>query len=123
MQPYFHPGTSPEVPTLALQLKSGESLGVLNGVTNLIYKKNLNSANELSFTVSKYTDGTQNPLWNSLTDLKNIYVPEFQERFEIKVSSHEDNTETRSVTGTSLCEAELGQIILRGLEINTDQYL
>ncbi len=123
MQPYFHPGTSPEVPTLALQLKSGESLGVLNGVTNLIYKKNLNSANELSFTVSKYTDGTQNPLWNSLTDLKNIYVPEFQERFEIKVSSHEDNTETRSVTGTSLCEAELGQIILRGLEINTDQDL
>ncbi|NBH15172.1 tail fiber domain-containing protein [Lachnospiraceae bacterium] len=123
MQPFFHPGTSPEVPTLVLQLKSGESLGVLDGVTNLIYKKNLNSANELSFTVCKYLDGNQNPLWNFLTDLKNIYVPEFQERFEIKVSCHEETTETKSVTAISLCEAELGQIILRGLEINTDQDL
>lgn len=123
MQPYFQQGTPAEVPTLVLQRKSGEPLGVLDGVTDIIYKKNLNSADELSFVIHKYLDGKLNPLWNSLTDLKNVYIPEFQERFEIRVSFQEESMETKAVTGTSLCEAELGQIILRGLEINTDQDL
>ena len=123
MIPLIQPGGPIGVPTLVLQSKSGESLGAINGATEIVYKKNLNSANELSFTVPKYLDGALNPIWNSLTDLKNIWIPELEERFEIKVSFREEGMETKSITGTSLCEAELGQILLRGLEINTDQDL
>ena len=123
MIPLIQPGGPIGVPTLVLQAKSGESLGAINGATEIVYKKNLNSANELSFTVPKYLDGTLNPIWNSLTDLKNIWIPELEERFEIKVSFREEGMETKSITGTSLCETELGQILLRGLEINTDQDL
>lgn len=119
-KPFFPTGGQLEAPTLILQLKSGDSLGVIDGAFDITYKKNLNSANELSFTVCKYIDGRLNPMWDSLTDLKSIYVPEFQERFEIKVSCHEEVQETKSITGTSLCEAELGQFILYGLEINTE---
>lgn len=119
-KPFFPTGGQLEAPTLILQLKSGDSLGVIDGATDITYKKNLNSANEISFTVCKYIDGRLNPMWDSLTDLKSIYVPEFQERFEIKVSCHEEVQETKSITGTSLCEAELGQFILYGLEINTE---
>ena len=120
MQSFFQPGASLEAPTLVLQDKSGASFGAICGASEITYKRNLNSANELSFTVAKYWNGTLNPLWNCLTDLKNIYVPEFKERFEIKISCHEESMETKSVTALSLCEAELGQIMLRGLEINTD---
>lgn len=123
MHQYFQRGTQAEVPTLVLQRKSGEPLGVLDGAADMIYKKNLNGADELSFLIHKYLDGKLNPLWNDVTDLKNVYIPEFQERFEIRVSFQEESMETKAVTGTSLCEAELGQIILRGLEINTDQDL
>lgn len=119
-KPFFPTGGQLEAPTLILQLKSGNSLGMIDGATDITYKKNLNSANEISFTVCKYIDGKLNPLWDSLTDLKNIYVPEFQEHFEIKVSFQEDVQETKSITGTSLCEAELGQLTLYGLEINTE---
>lgn len=119
-KPFFPTGGQLEAPTLILQLKSGDSLGVIDGAFDITYKKNLNSANELSFTVCKYIDGRLNPMWDSLTDLKSIYVPEFQERFEIKVSCREEVQETKSITGTSLCEAELGQFILYGLEINTE---
>ncbi len=119
----FQPGTQFRVPTLVLESKDKTPLGVLDGAADITYKKNLNSANELSFTLYKCLDGKQNPLWNALNDLKNIYIPEFKERFAIKVSCQEEVQETKAVTGTSLCEAELGQILLRGLEINTEQDL
>lgn len=119
----FHPDHQINVPTLVLQSRSGESYGAVGGVSDLTYKKNLNSANELSFTASRYIDGILNPLWEYLTDLKNIYIPEFQEKFEIKVSCNDSGQETKSITAASLCEAELGQVILRGLEINTENDL
>lgn len=112
-----------ELPTLVLQSKAGISYGALMGASDITYRKNLNSANELSFAVSKYLNGKLNPLWEQITDLKTIYIPEYQEKFEIKVLYKDSGQETKSITATSLCEAELGQIMLRGLEINTEQDL
>ena len=52
--------------------------------------------------------------------MKILYIPEFEERYEIKVSDSIDGTTTKSVTGTSLGEAETSQVLLRDIEINTE---
>lgn len=109
-----------DVPNLILQSKSGTTIGGITGFTDLTYKNSLNSANELSLNVYKYLDGEINPLWEEITDLKTIYIPEFAEKFEIEISYTDEEMETKSITGTALCEAELSQIIIRGLEINTE---
>lgn len=108
-----------DVITLILETKAGKKHGSLYGVTDIVYKKNFNQPDELSFGVSKYIDGHINRLWDYIVDLKVIYIPEFQEKFEIKVSYNDDERELKSVTATSLCEAELSQIPLRNLEINS----
>lgn len=109
-----------DMPTLLLQNRNFDTIGVIANACNLTYKENFNAANELSFTVYKNIDGIHNPLWESLVDFKIIYIPEFQERFEISVSTASENAISKSVTCTSLGEAELSQIKLYDLEINTE---
>lgn len=113
-----------ETPTLLLQHKNFETIGN-GGVTNvsgLTYKNNFNDANEVSFKIHKFNDEKKHPLWDSIVDFKIIYIPQLHERFEISViTSEEDpNDVSKSITGTSLCEAELSQIVLRNVQINTE---
>lgn len=113
-----------ETPTLLLQHKNFETIGN-GGVTNvsdLTYKNNFNDANEVSFKIHKFNDEKKHPLWDSIVDFKIIYIPQLHERFEISViTSEEDpNDVSKSITGTSLCEAELSQITLRNVQINTE---
>ena len=113
-----------ETPTLLLQHKNFETIGN-GGVTNvsgLTYKNNFNDANEVSFKIHKFNDEKKHPLWDSMVDFKIIYIPQLHERFEISVTiSEEDpNDVSKSITGTSLCEAELSQITLRNVQINTE---
>lgn len=119
----FDTNNQVDAPTLILESKSGERYGSIDGATEITYRKSLMSADELSFNVSKYIDGKINHLWNSISDLKTIYLPEYQERFQIAVSYHDEEIETKSVTGTSLCEAELSQILLRDFSCNTEDDL
>ena len=112
-----------ETPTLLLQHKNFETIGN-GGVTNvsgLTYKSNFNDANEVSFKIHKFNNEKKHPLWDSMVDFKIIYIPQLHERFEISVTSEEDpNDVSKSITGTSLCEAELSQITLRNVQINTE---
>ena len=62
----------------------------------------------------------QKKIWDNLTDLKVVYIPEFKEKFEISVQKTISNTKTKAITGTALAEAELSQILLRNIEINTE---
>ena len=57
-----------------------------------------------------------------MVDFKIIYIPQLHERFEISVTTSEEdpNDISKSITGTSLCEAELSQITLRNVQINTE---
>ena len=109
-----------DIPTLILQTKAGKVYGSIDGFTELKYTRNLTKPNEVSFTVAKYIDGKINNLWNSISDLKTIYIPEYQEKFQIKVTYNDEELETKSVVGTALAEAELSQILLRNFECNTD---
>lgn len=113
-----------ETPTLLLQHKNFEVIGN-GGITNvsgLTYKNNFNDANELSFKIHKFNDEKKHPLWDSMVDFKIIYIPQLHERFEISVTTSEEdpNDVSKSITGTSLCEAELSQITLRNVQINTE---
>ena len=94
-------------------------------VDDINIKNNMNSANEFSFTVYKYMtleDGTEyeEPLWDKITDLKLIYVKETNEYYEITVDGTDSLATYKMVTGKSLCEAELSQYNLYGIEINTE---
>lgn len=113
-----------ETPTLLLQHKNFETIGN-GGVTNvsgLTYKSNFNDANEVSFKIHKFNNEKKHPLWDSMVDFKIIYIPQLHERFEISVTTSEEdpNDISKSITGTSLCEAELSQITLRNVQINTE---
>ena len=108
--------------TFVLSTKNYKHLGKLNNVkTDTIdFKANLNSANEISFEVYKNLNGEVESLWDDIIDLKSIYVPELDEYFEINVVYNDKLDELKIITGTSLCEAELSQTIIRGTEINTE---
>lgn len=113
-----------ETPTLLLQHKNFETIGN-GGITNvsgLTYKNNFNDANEVSFKIHKFNNEKKHPLWDSMVDFKIIYIPQLHERFEISVTTSEEdpNDISKSITGTSLCQAELSQITLRNVQINTE---
>lgn len=128
--------------TIVLSTRDYRHLGQLTGIKSesIQYNGNLNSANEFSFTLCKidllklpevYNEETRKKmleqrdnLWELLVDHKLVWVKELDEYYEIKVSCDDSIQETiKTVTCTSLCEAELSQYIYTGLEINTPEDL
>lgn len=106
--------------TYVLSTRNFTHLGQLNTVLNAIYKRNLNAANEISFDLYQEWDGIACYVWNLVVDLKLLYIPELDEYFEIAVTMDETISDVKHVSGISLCESELGQIMLYDIEINTE---
>lgn len=109
--------------TLILSKRNHKHLGQIRNVSDVVSKINMNSANEISFTVYKYSDIEKkeiDPLWNEIVDFKYVYVKELDEYYEIYVDLNDGEMLSKSVTGTSACECELSQTYLYGLEINTE---
>lgn len=109
-----------EDPTFVLATKSGKKLGQIIGVDDWDIHQVFNGANEISFLVYKECDGSENPLWSKIVDFKSVWYKEADEWFEISVSTTDSNASVKSVVGTSLCESELSQVNLYGVEINTE---
>lgn len=109
-----------ELPTFILRNKSLHNLGSIKGVQAFNPTFNFNSCQEFSCEVYKFENGVENPLWNKIKDNKIIYIPELQEQYEIGVSIDDEDATKKTITGKSLCEAELSQRILRDIEINTE---
>lgn len=105
-----------DAPTLILQNKNFDNVGNIVNVSDMQYKENFNDANEFSFTVYK----KDNLYWDKIKDLGVLYIPELKEKFELTISKTKSDNIKKVVTGTSLCETELGQIKLRDIEINTE---
>ena len=102
-----------DMPTLLLQNRDFDTIGIFSNISNFTYSENFNSSNEVSFTTYyKNGYGQINPLWNSICDLKVIYIPEFNERFEMYISIDEENSTKKNISAVSLCEAELSNIKL-----------
>ena len=88
---------------------------------SITYHPQFNAVDELSFNIYRERNGEIENLWNKIIDFKTVYVKEYNEWFEISVSTDESEINTKKVvTAKSLCEAELGQVILHDIEINTE---
>ena len=108
-----------DLPSLLLAYRSGVKIGNLYNIQSLSYATHLNSPNEISFDVYKLFAGRKEPLWEKLTDFKLLYVPDYDEWFGIYVQIDESETTVKHISGVALYEAELSQLILYDVEINT----
>ena len=106
-----------EIPTIVIKRRDFKNIGAIK-VSDMIYKNNFNAPNELSFTV--YKSVNDESIWDKINDYNIIWLPEYDEYFDMQVNIKEENNITKDVTCTSLCESELSQINLYQIEINTD---
>lgn len=88
---------------------------------SITYHPQFNAVDELSFNVYKEKNDEIENLWDKIIDFKTVYAKEYDEWFEITVGTDESEKNTKKlITAKSLCEAELGQVILHDIEINTE---
>lgn len=115
----FDTANNPEAPILILATRSGKKLGQLNA-ENIVCNDSLKEASELSFRVRKYVNGKKNILWNKLVNFKLVWCKNYDTWFQITVDIDESNETIKNVLGIRLGEAELSQIMLYDIEINTE---
>ena len=115
----FDTAHNPEVPTLVLAKKNGDMLGKINA-KSIEVSGSLNDANEITFNVHKHIDGKEDLLWDEILNFRLVYCVEWNQFFEITVEVDESNETVKTVFCTQLGQAELGQIMLYDIEINTE---
>lgn len=112
---------NPELPTIILANRNGNKLGQLKvNADSVDLNDKFNDVSELSFTVNKYVDDKLTPLWDKLVDFKLVWCKEWDMWFEIKVELDEETETVKTVFCTQLGQAELSQIMLNNIEINTE---
>ena len=115
----FDAAGNPETPTVVLARRNGEKLGQIDA-KNISISDSLNDASEMSFKVYKYLDSKECVLWDEIVNFKLVYCVEWNTWFEITVELDESNDVVKTVFATELEHAELGQIMLYNIEINTE---
>ena len=112
---------NPEPPTLILANRNGNKLGQLDvNAESVELIDKFNEASEISFTVNKYVDGKITNLWDKILDFKLVYCKEWDCWFEAKVELDEATESVKTIFCTQLGQAELSQIMLYDIEINTE---
>lgn len=110
----------PEFYHLILSNKKLDKICEIQNAREFTFNDNDNSANEGSCTVYKSLNGNECVRWEDIIDFAVVYVKEKDEYYEIKCSENESNNVIKkTLTLTSLCEAELSGIMLYDIEINT----
>ncbi len=115
----FDTANNPDTPILVLATRSGEKLGLLKA-ENIVCNDSLKEANEISFRIHKYINGVKNSLWDKLVDFKLVWCKNYNTWFQISVDIDESDETIKNILGISLGEAELSQIMLYDIEINTE---
>lgn len=115
----FDTANNPETPTLILAYRDGRKIGAIVA-DGIIVKDSLMNASEMSFKVRKFINNEKNILWDKIVDFKLIYYKEADLWFEIYVEIDESNETIKNVSCTQLGQAELSQIMLFNMEINTE---
>ena len=115
----FDVAHNPEVPTIVLAKKNGDKIGQLNAKAIEITDA-LNDASEITFVVHKYIDNKKCELWEQIVDFKLIHCVEWDMWFEITVELDEATETVKTVSCKSLGHAELSQVKLYDVEINTE---
>ena len=113
---------NPEPPSIILANRNGNKLGQLDVNANSIdLGDKFNDASEFTFTLNKYINGKITNLWDKVIDFKLVYCKEWDMWFEIKVELDEAIDTVKTVFCTQLGKAELSQIKLYNVEINTEE--
>lgn len=116
----FDSARQPEKPTIVLAKRNGDKIGLLDA-QSIQVSDSLNDASELSFNVYKELNGVECQIWNQITNFKLVYVVQFNMWYEISVELDESTEGTyKTVTCTQLGHAELSQINLYNIQINTE---
>lgn len=119
----------PIAQSIQLANRNGDVYGTLNHVTDVVRSYEAMNPWEVSFNVHKYLSNACSDLkeerelasfWNDIKDFRLIYLPNEQKWFEITVSLDDTSSDViKSVTAVHLEEAELSQLMLYDVEINT----
>ncbi len=112
----FDPAGQVEKPTLVLARRSGEKIGVLTNLQGLMFSDSMTNPSEFVFDV--YKDSCS--YWDDIQPLKIVWVAEWDKWYEMDVELNESNASMKPVSLTHLPEAELSQILLYNIEINTE---
>lgn len=106
--------------TFVLATKNGDKISNITNITDIVTKHAMNSYSEFSFNAHKELNRNTLRCWNDIKDFKLMWIPEWDMWFETYVEIDEENEDIKKVTGKSLGEAELSQIMLYNIEINTE---
>lgn len=106
--------------SFVLAKKNGEKLGNITNIIDITAKHSMKEASEFTFTEYKQMDDNIIKFWNDIKDFKLVWIPEWDMWYEIHVEVNEKDENVKKVSGISLGEAELSQIMLYGIEINTE---
>lgn len=109
----------PEEPTLILAKRNGDKLGKIFAHA-IEHSGNMNAADEITFNVYKYIDGKLDPMWDKISNFKLLYYVEADRYFEITVETDESNETVKTCFAVELGQAELSQLNLYNIEINTE---
>lgn len=115
----FDVAHNPEVPTIILAKKNGDKIGQLN-TKSIEITDSLNDVSEITFVVHKYVDNKKCEWWEQIVDFKLIYCVEWDMWFEITVELDEATETFKTVYCKCLGHAELSQVKLFDVEINTE---
>lgn len=106
--------------SFVLAKKNGDKLGNITNIIDITAKHSMKEASEFTFTAYKQMDSNVIKFWNDIKDFKLVWIPAWDMWYEIHVEVNEEDENVKNVSGTSLGEAELSQIMLYGIEINTE---
>ena len=115
----FDVANIPENPTLILATRKGDKIGKINA-QNIVIKDSMTDGAEITFSVNKYINNVIDSLWNNIKDYKLVYCKEADLWFQAKVDIDELSNTVKNVSCVQLAQAELSQIMLYNVEINTE---
>ena len=108
-----------ETPTLILARRNGVKIGKLTNLSDIRLKGSM-TLPEMSFVVHKYNGNNITPYWNDIQDFKLVWCKEIDLWFEAKINEEHSDDVTKSINLQRLGNAELNQVIIRNMEINTE---
>ena len=115
----FDTAHNPEMPTIVLAKRNGDKLGQINA-KEIEISDSMHDGSDITFNVNKYVDGVKCNLWEQIVDFKLVHCVEWDMWFEISVELNEATDSLKTVFCKRLGNAELSQIKLYDIEINTE---
>ena len=110
---------------LILATRSGNHIRELP-ISNVRFSDTLTNGSEMSFNVYREncvdaSGAFDEAFWKKITNLKLVYCPEIDLWYQLSVGVTETDADVKSCIATSLGEAELSQVLVYGIEVNTEE--